>query len=72
MTVRASHGARRDFERVRTPTVVMPIAIITVDLIPGVCPAWYAVMQGVSALALTGAAFVIRGATLRTVYPRNY
>jgi predicted membrane channel-forming protein YqfA (hemolysin III family) len=71
MTVHASQGARRRFERVRTLTVIVPIAIIAVDLIPGVCPAWYAVMQAISALALIGAAFVARGATLRTVYPTN-
>src|SRR3954451_20026260 len=31
MTVRASQGVRRSFERVRTLTVIMPIAIVAVD-----------------------------------------
>jgi hypothetical protein len=71
MTVRASQGVRRSFERMRALTVIMPIAIIAVDLIPGVCPAWYAGMQAVSALALMGAAFITHGSTLRTAYPKN-
>jgi hypothetical protein len=71
MTVRASQGMRRSFERVRALTVIMPIAIIAVDLIPGVCPAWYAVMQAISALALIGAAVITRGSTLRTAYPKD-
>ena len=71
LTVRASQGVRRSFERLRALTVIMPIAIIVVDLIPGVCPAWYAVMQAISALALIGAAVITRGSTLRTAYPKN-
>lgn len=71
MTVRASEGERRSFERMRALTVIMPIAIIAVDLIPGVCPVWYAAMQAGSALALIGAAFITRGPTLRTAYPKN-
>jgi hypothetical protein len=71
MTVRASQGVRRSFERVRTLTVIVPIAIIAVDLIPGACPAWYAWMQAISALALMGAAFISRGSAVRTAYPKN-
>lgn len=71
MAVRASQGARRDFERLRTLTVVLPIAIIAVDVIPGVCPAWYAGMQAGSALALIGAAVITRGSALRAVFPKN-
>jgi hypothetical protein len=71
MVVRASQGARRSFERVRTLTVILPTAIIAVDLIPGVCPAWYAGMQAVSAIALIGAAFITRGSRMRTVYSES-
>lgn len=39
LTVAASGGSRRAFERVSALVVVMPVAIIGVDLIPGVCPA---------------------------------
>jgi hypothetical protein len=71
MAVSAAQGVRRSFERLRTLTVIMPIAIVAVDLIPGVCPVWYAGMQGLSALALIGATFIIRGSALRTAYPKS-
>lgn len=71
MVVRAAEGARSSFERVRTLTLIMPIAIVAVDLIPGVCPAWYAGMQAISALALIGAACLTRGSALRSTYPQS-
>jgi hypothetical protein len=69
MAVRAAQGARRSFERLETVTAIMPIAIIGVDLIPGICPAWYAVMQGISSLPLVAVAFLTRGRVLRSVFP---
>ncbi|MEU8323541.1 hypothetical protein AB0C33_34690 [Nonomuraea sp. NPDC048881] len=69
MTVRAAEGSYKAFDRVRTLSTVMPIAIIGVDLIPGLCPAWYAVLQGLSALALAGVAVITRGAALRAAFP---
>ncbi|MEU8892315.1 hypothetical protein [Streptomyces sp. NPDC048442] len=71
LTVSASRGSRRAFERVSALTVIMPLAIIGVDLIPGVCPPWYAVMQAVCMLPVVGAAFLIRGSALRTAFPKT-
>ncbi|MET7447577.1 MULTISPECIES: hypothetical protein [unclassified Streptomyces] len=51
--------------------VIMPIAIIGVDLIPGVCPPWYAVMQVVCMLPVIRVAFVIRGSALRDAFPKS-
>ncbi|MFF9852406.1 hypothetical protein [Streptomyces litmocidini] len=70
LTVSASGGSRRAFERVRSLAVVLPVAIIGVDLIPGVCPLWYAVMQTVCALPLIRLAFLTRGPVLRTAFAR--
>ncbi|MFE5580483.1 hypothetical protein [Kitasatospora sp. NPDC056531] len=67
---RAAEGSYRAFDRVRTLTTVMPIAIIGVDLIPGLCPPWYAVLQGLSALALVPVAVLTRGAALSTAFPK--
>ncbi|GAA2477661.1 hypothetical protein [Streptomyces longisporus] len=69
--VRASQGVRRDYERLSTLSVILPIAIIGIDLIPGLCPTWYAAMQGVSALGLIGAAVITRGSVLRAAFPKN-
>ncbi|MEV8638005.1 hypothetical protein AB0395_40775 [Streptosporangium sp. NPDC051023] len=71
MTVRASEGSYKAFDRVRTLSTIMPVAIISVDLIPGLCPAWYALLQGLSALALIGVAFITRGSALRAAFPEK-
>ncbi|WSM95993.1 hypothetical protein OG810_03555 [Streptomyces sp. NBC_01693] len=71
LTVSASRGSRRAFERVSALVVIMPIAIIGVDLIPGVCPPWYAVMQVVCMLPVIRVAFVIRGSALRDDFPKS-
>ncbi|MGP3973356.1 hypothetical protein ACTWQF_04810 [Streptomyces sp. 8N114] len=71
MTGSASRGSRRAFERVRALAVIMPIAIIGVDLIPGVCPPWYAVMQVVCMLPVIRVAFMTRGSALRAAFPRG-
>ncbi|GIJ29162.1 hypothetical protein Vqi01_43240 [Micromonospora qiuiae] len=71
MTGSASRGSRRAFERVRALAVIMPIAIIGVDLIPGVCPPWYAVMQVVCMLPIIRVAFMTRGSALRAAFPKG-
>ncbi|GAB3878716.1 hypothetical protein [Microbispora bryophytorum] len=71
MIVRASQGSRRSFDRMRTISVTMPIAIIGVDLIPGICPAWYAVMQAMSVLPLVAVAFILNGSGPRAAFPKT-
>jgi hypothetical protein len=70
MTVSSSRGSRRAFERVSALALIMPIAIIGVDLIPGVCPPWYAVMQVVCMLPIIRLAFVTRSSALRSAFPK--
>lgn len=70
MAVDVSKGSGRAYERLSTLTIILPIAIVAVDLVPGLCPAWFAVMQGVSALALVYAAVTLKGAALRSVFPK--
>ncbi|MFJ6699904.1 hypothetical protein ACIQM4_28120 [Streptomyces sp. NPDC091272] len=71
MTVSASRGSRRTCERVSALAVIMPIAIIGVDLIPGVCPPWYAVMQAICMLPVIRVAFITRGSALRASFPKS-
>ncbi len=71
LTVSASRGSRRAFERVSALAVIMPIAIIGVDLIPGVCPPWYAAMQVVCVLPIIRVAFTTRGSALRATFPKS-
>lgn len=51
---------RGQLDRVRTLTLIMPIAIIGVDLIPGVCPLWYTIAQSICMLPVIAAAVVLR------------
>jgi hypothetical protein len=62
---RAGQGLTNGLERLRTVSLILPLAIVVVDLIPGMCPAWYTVMQGVSALALVAVAVITRTGALR-------
>ncbi|MFD7496613.1 hypothetical protein ACFV8T_30240 [Streptomyces sp. NPDC059832] len=71
MAISASQGSRRAFERVGTLAVIMPIAIIGVDLIPGVCPPWYAAMQAVCMLPVIHVALITRGSALRAAFLRG-
>ncbi|MFF4779216.1 hypothetical protein [Microtetraspora fusca] len=71
MAVRASEGSYKAFDRVRTLSTILPVAITGVDLIPGLCPAWYAVLQGLSALALIAVAFITCGSALRAAFPEK-
>jgi hypothetical protein len=71
MTVSASRGSRRAFERVRTLAILMPLAIVGIDLIPGVCPPWYAVMQAVCMLPLVPVVFITRRSALGTAFAKG-
>ncbi|WNI20971.1 hypothetical protein [Streptomyces sp. ITFR-16] len=70
LAVAASRGSRRAFERVSALAVIMPVAIVGVDLIPGVCPHWYAAMQVVCMLPVVRVALLTRGSALRAAFPK--
>ncbi len=68
LAVRASRGLRSAYARVRILSIILPVAIVAVDLIPGVCPLWFSLAQVVCALALAPVAFIINGRRLRAVF----
>lgn len=70
MAVRAARGVRRSFERLETVSVILPIALV-VDLIPGICPGWYAGLQAICALPLVAVAVMTRHRRLRSAFPRR-
>ncbi|KJY37800.1 MULTISPECIES: hypothetical protein [Streptomyces] len=71
LALSTAQGSHRAFERLRTVTVVFPIAIIGVDLIPGVCPWWYAALQTLCVLPALRIALTMRGTALRTAFPKK-
>jgi hypothetical protein len=66
--VRASRGAGQKVERLRTASTILPVAIVVVDLIPGVCPVWYAGMQAVSAVPLVAVAVLTRRRVVKAAF----
>lgn len=70
LTVLASRGARWAYTRVRIISVLVPIAIIAIDSIPGALPLWFAGLQIAGALALVPAAFIVNRSGLRAAFPR--
>jgi len=67
----AATGSRRAYDRLAAVTLVMPIAIIAVDLIPGVCPLWYAAAQTACMLPVLYTARLTRTAAWRTAFPSS-
>ncbi|MEU1792474.1 hypothetical protein ABZ553_42665 [Streptomyces sparsogenes] len=70
LTVIASRGARWAYIRVRVIAVVVPIAIVAVDSIPGALPLWFVVLQIAGALALAPTAFIVNRPELRAAFPK--
>ncbi|MFE2140750.1 hypothetical protein ACFXA3_03160 [Streptomyces sp. NPDC059456] len=71
LTVSVFQGSRRAFERLRGISAVFPVAIVGVDLIPGVCPWWYAALQALCVLPVIRIALTMRGTALRTAFPKT-
>jgi hypothetical protein len=68
---KAAAGSYPVFDRIRTLSATVPAAIIGVDAIPGLCPVWYAAVQGLSVLPLAGIAVLTRAAALKAAFPRR-
>ena len=64
---RADRGELRSLIRLRWVSLVLPIAIVVVDLIPGMCPVWYTALQAGSALALVAVAVLTRTGSLHRI-----
>ncbi|MFE0381439.1 hypothetical protein ACFW1M_39090 [Streptomyces inhibens] len=71
LTVRASRGARWAYLRVRLISVIVPIAIVAIDMIPGALPPWFVMMQVACALTIGATAFPLNGSGLRAAFPKS-
>ncbi|MFF2192585.1 hypothetical protein [Streptomyces sp. NPDC058157] len=71
LTLSTADGSRRAYDRLRTVSLVCPLAIAGVDLIPGVCPWWYAILQTVCVLPVLRIALTMRTPALRTAFPKG-
>jgi hypothetical protein len=54
--------------RVCVIAVVVPIAVIAIDSIPGALPLWFVVLQVAGAVALVPTAFLVNRSELRAAY----
>ncbi|MEV6969282.1 hypothetical protein AB0M47_29645 [Hamadaea sp. NPDC051192] len=66
----ASRGARWAYLRMRIISVVVPPAIVAVDVFLGELPGWFIALQAICALALAAAAVPINGSRLRSAFAR--
>lgn len=60
MAGRAGNGAEWARNRLSAIAVIMPIAVVGVDLVPGLCPWWYTAAQAVSVLPIVAMAVVLK------------
>ncbi|MET1071342.1 MAG: hypothetical protein ABWY11_01720 [Umezawaea sp.] len=70
LTVVAARGARWAYVRLRIISVVVPIAIVVIDLVADGLPTWFVVLQIACALAIGATAFIVNGSRLRGAFPR--
>ncbi|WP_370939432.1 hypothetical protein [Amycolatopsis sp. cg13] len=52
----AAKGSNRAYQRARFISIVAPVALVGVDLIPGACPFWFLLLQTACAVLLACAA----------------
>ena len=69
LSVAAAGGSGHSSARLRTLTRIMPIAVIVVDLIPGICPLWYAGLQTLCMVPVIVAAVTLHAPAFRTASP---
>ncbi|MEV4245813.1 hypothetical protein AB0J63_20660 [Streptosporangium canum] len=55
------------------PPAVAPAipAMRRMDMIPGILPAWFVVIQVAGALVIAAAAFIVNGSRLRAAFPKS-
>jgi hypothetical protein len=66
----AAKGSRPAYLRVRIISVVVPIAVVVID-ITGALPLWFAVLQIAGAVALAPMAFIVNRSVLRAAFPKS-
>lgn len=71
LTVLAARGKRWAYVRLRIVSVVVPVAVIAVDVIPGTLPVWFIALHTICALTLAATAFVVNGSGLRAAFPKT-
>lgn len=69
-TDRAARGARWAYLRVRVIAILVPIALVVIDIVGGL-PMWFIVMQVMGALALLPVAFILGRADVRAAFPKS-
>lgn len=64
----AARGARRSFLRLRIISIVMPLAIVVIIVLPGTFPLWMKLEQAVCGVLLVTVAVLVNGGHLRSQF----
>lgn len=67
-SVGVEHGRTPAYQRLRKVSTVLPIALVVIDFIPGVCPSWYAWLQVCVAVTLFAMAGVLYRRDVRGLF----
>ncbi len=67
-TAAASRGRRWAYLRIRIISIVMPVVIVGLMIIPGVAPLWFKIVQLACAACLALVAFQVNGHRLRRAF----
>lgn len=67
-TVRAAHGSRRMYLRLRIVSAIMVAAIAVIAAMPGILPLWMRIEQGVCGIILIGVVALVNSRPVRSLF----
>ena len=67
-TVRAAHGSRRMYLRLRIVSAIMVAAIAVITAMPGILPLWMRIEQGVCGVILIGVVALVNSRPVRSLF----
>lgn len=70
IAISASRGSRRAYLRIRIITAIQVVAIAVIVALPGLIPTWMRIEQVLCGLVLLGAAILLNGKHLRSVFAK--
>ncbi|MGA8116151.1 MAG: hypothetical protein WCA46_21030 [Actinocatenispora sp.] len=69
-TSRAARGSRGAYRRLRIVSIITPVAIAIIIVVPGTFPLWMKIEQGVCGLVMVAVAVFANGRHLRELFRR--
>lgn len=71
MALMAARGHRPSLLRLRIVSIIVPLVIVVIIVLPDPFPVWMKVQQGLCALVVAGAAVLVNGRDVRAEFARR-